>query len=85
MNDDSKPKNVKPNSSNAKCKQSFYFPSTMLSEIKEEAARQDRSMSWIMQRAWKVAKKDIQELPGEVKAHADLVLPGSINEHDDDE
>jgi uncharacterized small protein (TIGR04563 family) len=36
-----------------KRKQSLYFPEQMLKEIQEEAARQDRSLSWIVQQAWR--------------------------------
>jgi len=46
-----------------KRKQSLYFPETMLNEIKEEAVRLDRSLSWIVQRAWKVARTDIAKIP----------------------
>ena len=46
-----------------KRKQSLYFPEAMLEEIKEEAARLDRSLSWIVQRAWKLARVDIKKLP----------------------
>lgn len=46
-----------------KRKQSLYFPEDMLREIQEEAARQDRSLSWIVQRAWLIARKDIQRYP----------------------
>lgn len=46
-----------------KRKQSLYFPEDMLKEIQEEAARQDRSLSWIVQKAWKIARKDIQKYP----------------------
>ena len=46
-----------------KRKQSLYFPEVMLQEIKEEAARLDRSLSWVVQRAWKLAKADIRQLP----------------------
>ena len=46
-----------------KRKQSLYFPETMLAEIKEEAARLDRSLSWIVQRAWKLARGDIRKIP----------------------
>ncbi|MCC6217208.1 MAG: TIGR04563 family protein [Polyangiaceae bacterium] len=35
----------------------------MLEEIKEEAARLDRSLSWVVQRAWKVARLDIKRIP----------------------
>ena len=46
-----------------KRKQSLYFPVEMLEEIKAEAARQDRSLSWIVQRAWKIARPDIKKIP----------------------
>jgi uncharacterized small protein (TIGR04563 family) len=46
-----------------KRKQSLYFPETMLQEIKEEAARLDRSLSWVVQRAWKIARKQIKKTP----------------------
>jgi uncharacterized small protein (TIGR04563 family) len=46
-----------------KRKQSLYFPDEMLKEIQAEAARQDRSLSWIVQRAWQAARKDIMNLP----------------------
>jgi uncharacterized small protein (TIGR04563 family) len=49
--------------SNDKRKQSLYFPEDMLAEILEEARRQDRSMSWIVQQAWRVAKGDISRFP----------------------
>lgn len=46
-----------------KRKQSLYFPEDMLDEIKHEANRLDRSLSWIVQRAWRVARNDIKRLP----------------------
>ncbi|MBI5486206.1 MAG: TIGR04563 family protein [Deltaproteobacteria bacterium] len=46
-----------------KRKQSLYFPEDMLQEIQTEAARQDRSLSWIVQKAWKIARKDIMKFP----------------------
>jgi uncharacterized small protein (TIGR04563 family) len=49
---------------NDKRKQSLYFPEYILAEIKAEAARQDRSLSWIVQRAWKMARAQMAELPG---------------------
>ena len=42
-----------------KRKQSLYFPEEMLKEIQAEATRQDRSLSWIVQKAWKVGRKEI--------------------------
>jgi uncharacterized small protein (TIGR04563 family) len=44
-------------------KQSLYFTDEVLSEIMHEASRLDRSLSWIVQRAWKVARTDIHQLP----------------------
>ena len=44
-------------------KQSLYFPEEMLSEIQREAGRQDRSISWIVQQAWRVARADIRRIP----------------------
>jgi len=46
-----------------KRKQSLYFPESMLNEIAAEAARQDRSLSWIVQKAWKIARKEIMKYP----------------------
>ncbi len=48
----------------SKRKQSLYFPEDMLREIQEEATRQDRSLSWIVQRAWAAARPQIEKMPG---------------------
>lgn len=55
-----------------KRKQSLYFPEIMLQEIKDEAARLDRSLSWVVQRAWKLSRTEIRKIP-------------SVNEVDDDD
>ncbi len=47
-----------------KRKQSLYFPEDMLEEIQAEATRQDRSLSWIVQRAWSAARATIGKIPG---------------------
>ena len=44
-------------------KQSLYFPEDMLGEIQREAERQDRSMSWIVQQAWKLARAEMKRIP----------------------
>jgi len=44
-------------------KQSLYFPEEMLKEIEVEAQRQDRSLSWIVQQAWKIARADLRKIP----------------------
>ena len=46
-----------------KRKQSLYFPEEMLKEIQDEATRQDRSLSWIVQKAWKAARKEMMSIP----------------------
>ncbi len=40
-------------------KHSFCFPAWMSGELEAEAARLDRSTSWIVQRAWKLAKAEM--------------------------
>lgn len=46
-----------------KRKQSLYFPEEMLQEIQEEAYRQDRSLSWIVQQAWKLSRNEMAKYP----------------------
>ena len=46
-----------------KRKQSLYFPETMLEDIKHEAARLDRSLSWIVQRCVKIGLSEVRKLP----------------------
>jgi uncharacterized small protein (TIGR04563 family) len=50
--------------SSPKRKVTLYFNSGMLSETQREAIRQDRSVSWIIQAAWKIAREDVRRLPG---------------------
>lgn len=46
-----------------KRKQSLYFPEDMLEDIRHEANRLDRSLSWIVQRCVRVALPEIRKLP----------------------
>ncbi len=46
-----------------KRKQSLYFPESMLQDIQHEAARLDRSLSWIVQRCVKLGLTEIRKLP----------------------
>jgi uncharacterized small protein (TIGR04563 family) len=48
---------------NDKRKQSLYFPEDMLDEISREAVRLDRSLSWVVQRAWLIASKELGKFP----------------------
>lgn len=49
--------------SGPKTKQSLYFPDDMLREMTDAAARLDRSLSWIVQRAWRIARQTIKDVP----------------------
>jgi uncharacterized small protein (TIGR04563 family) len=46
-----------------KQKQSLYFPDEMLREIMKEATRLDRSLSWTVQQAWRVAREELRKFP----------------------
>jgi uncharacterized small protein (TIGR04563 family) len=61
-----------------KRKQSLYFPEDMLKEIQEEATRQDRSLSWIVQKAWKIGRKEMRRFPSlnDVPGEQDEKEPG---------
>jgi uncharacterized small protein (TIGR04563 family) len=50
-------------SNSDKRKQSLYFPEEMLREIQQEASRLDRSLSWIVQQGWKLARERIKAFP----------------------
>ena len=47
-----------------KKKMTLYFSEEVVSETKQEALRQDRSLSWIMEVAWKIAREKLQDMPG---------------------
>jgi uncharacterized small protein (TIGR04563 family) len=46
-----------------KRKQSLFFPEDMLKKMQNEAIRQNRSLSWIVQKAWQIAYEEIKQLP----------------------
>jgi uncharacterized small protein (TIGR04563 family) len=46
-----------------KRKQTVHLPEEVLKEMSEEASRQDRSISWIVQKAWVHARRDIKRSP----------------------
>ncbi len=47
-----------------KRKVTLYFNSAMLAETQKEAIRQDRSVSWIIQAAWRIARDEVKKMPG---------------------
>ncbi len=46
-----------------KKKMTLYLPEDLVAQTKTEAGRQERSLSWIMELAWKIARERIQEMP----------------------
>jgi uncharacterized small protein (TIGR04563 family) len=50
--------------SGTNCKQSLYLPVDMYQEVREEATRLDRSVSWVMIQAWKLSRPKIKDMPG---------------------
>ncbi len=46
-----------------KKKVTLYFSGGMLTETQYEAIRQDRSISWIIQAAWRIARDEVRRLP----------------------
>lgn len=46
-----------------KRKVTLYFNSAMLAETQKEAIRQDRSVSWIIQAAWRIARDEVKHMP----------------------
>jgi len=63
-----------------KRKQSLYFPDEMLQEIQQEANRQDRSLSWIVQQAWRLARGEITRFPSMNDVLGEPALPDSREE-----
>jgi uncharacterized small protein (TIGR04563 family) len=55
-----------------KRKVTLYFSSGMLEETQREAIRQDRSISWIIQAAWRIAREEVRRLPTVTGA---MILP----------
>ncbi len=47
----------------AKLKLTLYFPEELIKQAQEEASRQDRSVSWVVQHAWKLAYERLQRYP----------------------
>jgi len=54
-----------------KRKQLLYLPEEMLHEIMREANRLDRSLSWTVQQAWRLAREHVCKFPtGDVQRAA---------------
>lgn len=48
----------------AKKKLTLYVSEDLLQETKIEALRQDRSISWLLEQAWRMSKERLQNIPG---------------------
>jgi len=44
-------------------RQALYFPVDTLAELKIEAKRQDRSISWLIQKAWIISRTELKKVP----------------------
>jgi len=66
-----------------KRKQSLYFPEDMLREIQEEATRQDRSLSWVVQQAWRIARTEIMRFPSVNDVIGEPALPDRKEEEEE--
>ena len=44
-------------------RQNLYFPGDMLTELQNEGKRQDRSISWLIQQAWRIGRKEMRRIP----------------------
>lgn len=53
-------------------KKSVSLSERTLSELKEESVRLERSLSWLINRAWKLARTEIQRIPSVPKSETDL-------------
>ena len=68
--------------SSQKKKVTLYFNAAMLSETQKEALRQDRSVSWIIQAAWRIARDEVRRMPGALSAAAGGPAPSRADDAD---
>jgi len=61
--------------SSTKRKVTLYFNSVMLAETQREAIRQDRSISWIIQAAWRRARDEVRKLPSASRVEGSSITP----------
>jgi len=56
----------------AKRKLTLYFSEELLEDARQEAERQDRSISWVLEQAWKMARERMKHVPSIDELHASL-------------
>ncbi len=64
-----------------KKKVTLYFSSAILGETQQEAIRQDRSISWIMQAAWRLARDEVRRLPDYGEQDTATATPSDSKTH----
>ena len=50
-------------------KKSLYLKTPIVDEIESEARRLDRSESWLINKAWEIARSEIARLPSQGVSH----------------
>ncbi len=65
-------------------RQALYFPAEMLEELQRESQRQDRSISWLIQQAWKVARAEMRSMPSTTDFIPDVPYDAAPVEPGDD-
>jgi uncharacterized small protein (TIGR04563 family) len=66
-----------------KRKVTLYFNAAMLAETQKEALRQDRSISWIIQAAWRIARDEVKRMPGALSQGAAAAGADDLPAHHD--
>jgi uncharacterized small protein (TIGR04563 family) len=61
-----------------KRKVTLYFNAGMLADTQREALRQDRSISWIIQAAWRIARDEMRRMPPAIPQQSS---PDPVEEH----
>lgn len=57
-------------------KQSLYFPEEIVAEMQAQASRLDRSLSWVVQQAWLIAREEISKMEAPAKPGEAPAKPG---------
>jgi uncharacterized small protein (TIGR04563 family) len=58
-----------------KRKVTLYFNAAMLAETQKEALRQDRSISWIIQASWRLARDEVKKMPSALSQNGAATTP----------
>ena len=53
-------------------RRSVYLPRDVIEDLERESVRLDRSWSWLIRRAWELARAEIRRSPGNEEIHAKI-------------